>query len=317
MIAVGASSRATGSAPTSASCCARSRTRARSRSRTPRPSTRSRSSTRRSKRAWTTARTSCTRRRRSSCTARRCARSASSWRASPTSSTTRSASCTRTCSCSRVRAELVAAHRAGEEDAHRDSDREAAVAQPRRHRARQADRADLRTFSRIDQAVLSEVDLNDEIDRTLTLMEPRLQGRRSRARLRRAAAGALLRRPAEPGLHEPADERMPTRSTARARSASRRAKHRGSPLDVKTACASSSRRRTRHVARSAVANLRAVLHDQARRAGHGPRPLDLVRHRRAPRRPMLVGSAPGEGATFMIRLPLGREAAGPREGDLP
>jgi signal transduction histidine kinase len=35
--------------------------------------------------------------------------------------------------------------------------------------------ADLRTFSRMDQAVLSEVDLNREIDRALTLMEPRLR----------------------------------------------------------------------------------------------------------------------------------------------
>ncbi len=35
---------------------------------------------------------------------------------------------------------------------------------------------DLRTFSRTDQADLQQVSLNDEIDRTLTLMEPRLKG---------------------------------------------------------------------------------------------------------------------------------------------
>jgi len=35
--------------------------------------------------------------------------------------------------------------------------------------------ADLRTFSRMDQAVLADVDLNREIDRALTLMEPRLR----------------------------------------------------------------------------------------------------------------------------------------------
>jgi signal transduction histidine kinase len=34
---------------------------------------------------------------------------------------------------------------------------------------------DLRTFSRMDQAEVSEVDLNEEIDRTLTLMEPRFK----------------------------------------------------------------------------------------------------------------------------------------------
>jgi signal transduction histidine kinase len=35
---------------------------------------------------------------------------------------------------------------------------------------------DLRTFSRMDQAELSETDLNEEIDRTLGLMEPRFKG---------------------------------------------------------------------------------------------------------------------------------------------
>jgi signal transduction histidine kinase len=34
---------------------------------------------------------------------------------------------------------------------------------------------DLRTFSRMDQAEVSEADLNEEIDRTLTLMEPRFK----------------------------------------------------------------------------------------------------------------------------------------------
>jgi signal transduction histidine kinase len=36
---------------------------------------------------------------------------------------------------------------------------------------------DLRTFSRMDQAELQEVDLHEEIDRTLALMEPRLKNR--------------------------------------------------------------------------------------------------------------------------------------------
>ena len=35
---------------------------------------------------------------------------------------------------------------------------------------------DLRTFSRMDQAELADVDLNEEIERTLTLMEPRFKG---------------------------------------------------------------------------------------------------------------------------------------------
>ena len=40
---------------------------------------------------------------------------------------------------------------------------------------------DLRTFSRTDQAELQQVSLNDEIDRTLALIEPRLKGNRSSA----------------------------------------------------------------------------------------------------------------------------------------
>ena len=114
----------------------------RSRSRTPRPSTRSPISTRRSKRASTIARESCTRPRRSSCTARRCVRSDSSWRASPTSSTTRSASYTPTSSCSRstCRSWSRRSAPARTRRTHRDRDREAAGAQPRGNRARQADR---------------------------------------------------------------------------------------------------------------------------------------------------------------------------------
>jgi signal transduction histidine kinase len=34
---------------------------------------------------------------------------------------------------------------------------------------------DLRTFSRMDQAAVSEADLNEEVERTLTLMEPRFK----------------------------------------------------------------------------------------------------------------------------------------------
>jgi signal transduction histidine kinase len=41
---------------------------------------------------------------------------------------------------------------------------------------------DLRTFSRMDQAEIQEVDLNEEIARTLTLMEPRLKDRIAVAR---------------------------------------------------------------------------------------------------------------------------------------
>ena len=45
------------------------------------------------------------------------------------------------------------------------------------------------------------------------------------------------------------------------------------------------RRRPRHSGRRDPADLRSVLHDQGRRRGLGPRPVDRARHRRSPRRP--------------------------------
>jgi signal transduction histidine kinase len=71
---------------------------------------------------------------------------------------------------------LVAAQRAGEDTARVESAIEKLLSRSREgtERVKQIV-ADLRTFSRMDQAVLSEVDLNREIDRALTLMEPRLR----------------------------------------------------------------------------------------------------------------------------------------------
>ena len=50
--------------------------------------------------------------------------------------------------------------------------------------------------------------MNEGIDRTLGADRASTQGHRARARLRRAAAGALLRGSAQPGVPEPADERV-------------------------------------------------------------------------------------------------------------
>ena len=71
---------------------------------------------------------------------------------------------------------LVAAQRAGDDTARIESAIEKLLSRSREgtERVKQIV-ADLRTFSRMDQAVLSEVDLNREIDRALTLMEPRLR----------------------------------------------------------------------------------------------------------------------------------------------
>ena len=138
---------------------------------------------------------------------------------------------------------------------------------------------DLRTFSRVDHAELQEVDLHDGIERTLSLMEPRLKdGIRVVKQYGELPPRALLRRPAQPGVHEPADERLRRHAGGREiTSARQRAEQRRASRFL--------RHRARHPARDPEPHLRSVLHDQGRGQGHGPRPLDLARYRRAPRRP--------------------------------
>jgi signal transduction histidine kinase len=71
---------------------------------------------------------------------------------------------------------LVAAQRAGEDTARIEAAIDKLLARSREgtERVKQIV-ADLRTFSRMDQADLADVDLNEEIDRTLALMEPRFR----------------------------------------------------------------------------------------------------------------------------------------------
>ena len=71
---------------------------------------------------------------------------------------------------------LVTALRAGEDTARTEAAIEKLLARSREgtERVKQIV-ADLRTFSRMDQATLVEADLNREIDRALTLLEPRLK----------------------------------------------------------------------------------------------------------------------------------------------
>jgi signal transduction histidine kinase len=71
---------------------------------------------------------------------------------------------------------LLAAQRAGEDTARIEAAIDKLLARSREGTERVTKIVqDLRTFSRMDQAELAEVDLNEEIDRTLTLMEPRLR----------------------------------------------------------------------------------------------------------------------------------------------
>jgi len=71
---------------------------------------------------------------------------------------------------------LVAAQRAGEDTARIEAAIEKLLSRSREgtERVKQIV-ADLRTFSRMDSAELADVDLNEEIERTIALMEPRLR----------------------------------------------------------------------------------------------------------------------------------------------
>ena len=59
----------------------------------------------------------------------------------------------------------------------------------------------------------------------------------------------------------------------------------------------------RHSAGAEGEDFRALLHHQGSRQGHGPRPLDGLRHRQAVRRFRLRRSEVGKGTTFRILLP--------------
>jgi signal transduction histidine kinase len=72
---------------------------------------------------------------------------------------------------------LVSAQRAGEDTAKIEAAIEKLLARSREGTERVTKIVqDLRTFSRMDQAALADVDLNEEIDRTIGLMEARLDG---------------------------------------------------------------------------------------------------------------------------------------------
>ena len=89
---------------------------------------------------------------------------------------------------------------------------------------------------------------------------------------RRAAAGARRPRAARAGRHQPRDQRA--RRDARRRDAGDRDRR-----ERRARAARGQRHRHRHRARRARAHLRAVLHDQGRRARHRARARDRARDR--------------------------------------
>ena len=140
---------------------------------------------------------------------------------------------------------------------------------------------DLRTFSRMDQAELGDADLNEEIERTLALMEPRFKGG---IRVERDF-GELPRVRCLPGQLNQVfmnlrDERL--RRARRPAAASRvrtrtdrRAASRSTFEDDGPGIPPSTRERI----------FEPFFTTKPVGQGHRPRALDLARHRRAPRRP--------------------------------
>ena len=160
---------------------------------------------------------------------------------------------------------------------------------------------DLRTFSRMDQAELQEVDLHEEIDRTLGADGAALQERRSRwsattATLPRVRCYAGQLNQVFLNLLMNACDAIDGKGTIRIRTRAR------TPSGVRLEFHDDGPGISPEIREP---HLRAVLHHQAGGPGHRPRPLDLARHRRAPRRPH-AGSSPSraQGATFVIELPL-------------
>ena len=110
-----------------------------------------------------------------------------------------------------------------------------------------------------------------------------------RARLRRGRAHPRPRRPAQPGLHEPPDQRGPGgRRAATARRSGLR------PTRTRPGHHRGARQRPGHPGGGAPPHLRSVLHHQGRRRRLRPRPVDRPRHRRAPRRHHRGRQHPGD-----------------------
>ncbi len=141
----------------------------------------------------------------------------------------------------------------------------------------------------MDQAVLADVDLNREIDRALTLMEPRL---RDAIEVERDYGELPLVRCYAGQLNQVFTNLLMNAADAIEGKGRIRIRTRIKPGGVRLEFHDDGRR---HVARGAGADLRAVLHHQAGGAGHRARALDLVRHRRAPRRPHAGRLGAGRG----------------------
>jgi signal transduction histidine kinase len=208
---------------------------------------------------------------------------------------------------------LVSAQRAGEDTAKIEAAIEKLLARSREGTERVTKIVqDLRTFSRMDQAALAEVDLNEEIDRTIGLMEARLDGieiERDYAPLPRVRCYAGQLNQVFMNLLMNACDALDGKGRIRIRTRVRR-DARGEPVGVHLEFHDDGP--------GIPPDVQARLFEPffttkpvGKGTGLGLSISFGIVERHGGR--MLVGSAPGEGTTFVIELPLVAKAPAPEE----
>ena len=208
---------------------------------------------------------------------------------------------------------LIAAQRAGEDTAKIEAAIEKLLARSREGTERVTKIVqDLRTFSRMDQAALAEVDLNEEIDRTIGLMEARLDGIelvRDYGPLPRVRCYAGQLNQVFMNLLLNACDALDGKGRIRIRTRVRR-DARGEPVGV--------RLEFHDDGPGIPPDVQARLFEPffttkpvGKGTGLGLSISFGIVERHGGR--MLVGSAPGEGTTFVIELPLVARASEPEE----
>ena len=147
---------------------------------------------------------------------------------------------------------------------------------------------DLVQYARPSGKELEPVDLAAVVRQSVSICEHLRRARRHRARRRgrsRAAGDPGGRRPARAGADQPDHERGARGRERRARSWCARSADGPATVVLEVA-----RLRPGRPRRGSREDLRAVLHDQAGRQGHRPRPADRAQHRRAAPRADLGGA---------------------------
>jgi two-component system sensor histidine kinase HupT/HoxJ len=157
----------------------------------------------------------------------------------------------------------------------------------------------LKRFSATDRDERRAFDLVEVIERAVQwVARPRRTSSRSASTFRRARGGRIARAGAAGG-DEPGAERRRCHGKRR----ERRLEITGASKDGRRVIEfrDSGPGIPAEQPRQAV---RSLLHHQAGRARHRPRPGDQLRHRRAPWRQIAAGNHPRGGALFTLRLPL-------------